>query len=93
MNKALYDTIQNGDRIIIGPTPLEIATVISTHTQRGFRRNKIQSVFPHKKTIYSVFYCENTDRTYLDTRTGYIALTPEMIEPASKDELENCTIE
>ena len=87
MNKALYDTIKVGDRITIGPTPLEVATVTSTHTERGFRRNKIQTLFPHKKTIYHVFYCERTDRTYLDTRIGYIALTPEMI--ASKAESEN----
>ena len=84
MNKALYDTLKEGDRIIIGLTSLEVATVVSTHTQKGSRRNKIQTKFPYKSTIYPVFYCPRTDRTYLDTKISYIALTPEMI--ASKDE-------
>ena len=83
-NRAIYDTIQEGDRIIVGLTELEVATVISTHTSKGQRRNKIQTKFPHKSTIYSVFYCPKTDRTYLDTRIGYVVLTPENV--ASKDQ-------
>ena len=74
----LFNFLQVGDQIILGPDPFERVTLLPLHPKSKYKY-RFSCVFPHKASVHSVYYDDKTDSVYVDTRRHCRLVTPEMI--------------
>jgi hypothetical protein len=80
--RLFFETLRPGDKIVLGPTDMEVATIQPIHT-RTYTSQKLIVKFSYKTTRYCLEYCSKTDTVYLNLKAYCKMITPDMIVRAS----------
>ncbi len=92
MNRLFFESLKPGDKIVIGPTDLEVATIQQRHPKSKYK-DMYTVLFSYKKTRYCLEYCSKTDAVYLSLKCCSKVVSPDMIRRADISDEAYTTVE